>query len=163
MADERGTRLLASCWSLTAASAILLFLRVYCKLWRSRGLWWDDHLLIISWISLAIAVSINSYIVTLGFGQHMSTISDENLKKINLNTILVAAFGIIATTTSKTSFAMTLYRIATNNWMKYFLIFVIVSINISMNLVWIFGFAKCSPRRRFGTGKCPAHVGISRT
>ncbi|CAG9954764.1 unnamed protein product [Clonostachys rosea f. rosea IK726] len=155
MADERGTRLLASCWSLTAASAILLFLRVYCKLWRSRGLWWDDHLLIISWISLAIAVSINSYIVTLGFGQHMATISDENLKKINLNTILVATFGIIATTTSKTSFAMTLYRIATNNWMKYFLIFVIVSINISMNLVWIFGFAKCSPPEKVWDGKVP--------
>ncbi|CAH0056297.1 unnamed protein product [Clonostachys solani] len=155
MTDERGTRLLASCWSLTIASAILLFLRVYCKLWRSRGLWWDDHLLIISWISLAIAVSINSYIVTLGFGRHMATISTENLKTINLYTILVATFGIIATTTSKTSFALTLYRIATNNWMKYFLIFVIVSINISMNLVWIFGFAKCSPPEKVWDGSVP--------
>lgn len=50
MDDSRGTRLLASCWSLVAASAILLFLRIYCKLWRGRGLWWDDHLLIMSWV-----------------------------------------------------------------------------------------------------------------
>jgi hypothetical protein len=50
MADGRGTRLIASCWSLTAAAGILLILRVYCKLWRGRGLWWDDHLLIISWV-----------------------------------------------------------------------------------------------------------------
>ncbi|VUC25086.1 unnamed protein product [Clonostachys rosea] len=156
MTDERGTRLLASCWSLTIASAILLFLRVYCKLWRSRGLWWDDHLLIISWVSLAIAVSINSYIVTLGFGRHMATISDENLKTINLYTILVAAFGIIATTTSKTSFALTLYRIVTTDrWMKYFLIFVIVTINISMNLVWIFGFAKCTPTEKVWDSSVP--------
>lgn len=168
---DRGTRLLVSCWTLTAASALLLFLRVYCKLWRGRGLWWDDHLLIISWVcpdvdvnassakltyayssavqvALAIAVSINSYIVSLGFGSHIDTISDENLKTINLNTILVATFGILATTISKTSFAITLYRIATNAWMKYFLIFVIITINISMNLVWIFGFAKCKPLER---------------
>lgn len=95
-----------------------------------------------------IAVSINTYIVSLGFGTHIWTISKENLKTINLDTILVATFGIIATTTSKSSFALTLHRIATNVWMKYFLIFVIVSINISMNLVWIFGFAKCTPLKR---------------
>jgi hypothetical protein len=96
--------------------------------------------------------------VSIGFGDHIWTISDENLKTINLNTILVAAFGIIATTTSKTSFALTLYRISTDAWLKYFLIFVIVSINISMNLVWVFGFAKCTPLERVWDksvpGKC---------
>lgn len=145
MSDERGTRLIASCWSLVAASGILLFLRTYCKLWRARGLWWDDHLLLASWASLVIAVSINTYIVSLGFGSHIWTISAENLRTINLNTIMVAAFGIMSTTLSKTSFAMTLYRISTNQWMKYVLIFIIVTINISMNLVWIFGLAKCTP------------------
>lgn len=95
-----------------------------------------------------ISVAINTYLVSLGFGRHKATISDENLKTINLNTIIGAAFGIIATTTSKTSFAITLYRIATNAWMKYFLIFVIITINVSMNLVWIFGLAKCSPLAR---------------
>lgn len=166
MSGDGGTRLVAACWSLTVAAAILLALRIYCKLWRGRGLWWDDHLLIIAWVSfatyysttrltlvfiqvsLAIAVSINTYIVSLGFGRHVWTISDENLKIINLNTILVATFGIIATTTSKTSFAITLYRISTSAWMRYFLIFVIVTVNVSMNLVWIFGFAKCTPLQR---------------
>ncbi|KAF4981688.1 hypothetical protein FZEAL_2575 [Fusarium zealandicum] len=145
MSDDRGVRLLASCWSLTAASALLLFLRIYCKLWRGRGLWWDDHLLITSWVSLLIAVSINSYIVTLGFGRHIETVDDADLRIINLNTILVATFGILATTISKTSFAITLYRIATNVWMKRFLIFIIVTINVTTNLVWMFGFAKCTP------------------
>jgi hypothetical protein len=61
----------------------------------------------------------------------MVTISQENLKTINLNTIIVAAFGIIATTTSKTSFAITLYRLTSDRWMKYFLIFVIITVSIS--------------------------------
>ncbi|KZL82516.1 hypothetical protein CI238_11404 [Colletotrichum incanum] len=143
--DDRGTRLLVSTWSLVGTSAILLFSRIYCKIWRGRGLWWDDHFLVVAWTSLAISVSINSYIVSLGFGRHIWTISDQNKKEINLFTILVATFGIIATTTSKTSFALMLYRIVMNEWLKYFLIFIIVTINVSMNLIWIFGFAKCTP------------------
>lgn len=100
-------------------------------------------------------MSINTYIVSLGFGSHLETISPENIKTINLNTILVATFGILATTISKTSFAITLYRIATNQWTKHFLIFVIVTINLSMNLVWIFGFAKCSPLEKVFDPKVP--------
>ncbi|KAF5258939.1 hypothetical protein FOXYS1_10467 [Fusarium oxysporum] len=61
----------------------------------------------------------------------------------------------MATTISKTSFAITLYRIATNAWMKYFLIFIIVTINVSMNLVWIFGFAKCTPLERVWNHNVP--------
>ena len=64
----------------------------------------------------------------------MATISDENLEKIKLNTIIVAAFGIIATTTGKTSFAITLYRITTERWMKYILIFVIITVRLSATL-----------------------------
>ncbi|KAJ4111322.1 hypothetical protein NW768_011896 [Fusarium equiseti] len=155
MAEERGTRLLASIWTLALLSLILLFLRIYCKRWRGKGLWYDDWFLIAAQVTLMISVAINTYLVSLGFGRHMNTISEENLRTINLNTIVGAAFGIIATTTSKTSFAITLYRIATNVWMKYFLIFVIVTINISMNLVWIFGLAKCSPLARVFDKKVP--------
>lgn len=64
----------------------------------------------------------------------MATISAENLKTINLCTIIVAAFGIIATTTGKTSFAITLYRITANRWVKYFLIFVIITVSLVYTL-----------------------------
>ncbi|KAH7304797.1 hypothetical protein B0I35DRAFT_382465 [Stachybotrys elegans] len=155
MAEERGTRLIVSCWSLALLSGVLLFLRTYCKLWRGRGLWWDDHLLIAAWVCLSISVSINTYIVSLGFGSHIDTISAENLKTINLNTIMVAAFGIMATTLSKTSFAVTLYRLTTSRWMKFTLIFIIITINISLNLVWIFGLTKCTPFERVVDANAP--------
>jgi hypothetical protein len=38
-------------WLLTALSAVFLALRVYCKFLRHRGLWWDDYVLIASWVS----------------------------------------------------------------------------------------------------------------
>lgn len=85
----------------------------------------------------------------------MATISDENLRTINLNTIMFACFGIIATTTGKTSFAITLHRISTNKYMKWFLVFVIITINVSMNLVWIFGLAKCTPLEKVFDASVP--------
>jgi hypothetical protein len=80
-------------------------------------------------LSLVISVSINTYIISLGFGRHIDTIGAEDLKTINLNTIMVACFGIIATTTGKTSFAITLYRITANQWVRGFLIFVIITVS----------------------------------
>jgi hypothetical protein len=81
-------------------------------------------------LSLVISVSINTYIVSLGFGRHIDTISAEDLRTINLNTIMVACFGIIATTTGKTSFAITLYRITGSQWVRGFLIFVIITVSM---------------------------------
>jgi hypothetical protein len=91
---------------------------------------WTNHSVRLLQLSLVISVSINTYIVSLGFGRHIETISPEDLRTINLNTIMVACFGIIATTTGKTSFAITLYRITANQWVKYFLIFVIITVSM---------------------------------
>ena len=38
-------------WLLASFAGVFLGLRLYCKLWRRRQLWWDDYLLIASWVS----------------------------------------------------------------------------------------------------------------
>jgi hypothetical protein len=65
MSEDRGTRLDAVCWSLVAASAILLFLRIYSKLWSRRGLWWDDHFLLISWVCRKPTATIHALIANM--------------------------------------------------------------------------------------------------
>jgi hypothetical protein len=47
-------------WLLTALSAAFLSLRVYCKFLRHRGLWWDDHFLIASWVSYQSTLSVRT-------------------------------------------------------------------------------------------------------
>jgi hypothetical protein len=108
-------------------------------------------------VCLLISVCINTNIVGLGFGTHIETVSHENLVAINLQTIIVAAFGLLSSTLSKTSFCLTLYRIANAQWMKWFLVFIIVTVNISMNLVWIFGLAKCTPFQKVLDSKVAGH------
>lgn len=45
------TELNAGLWSLFAAATVFLSLRVWCKVNERHGLWYDDHILIASWVS----------------------------------------------------------------------------------------------------------------
>lgn len=37
-------------WTLAGLAALFLGLRLYCKVWRQRSLFWDDYFLIASWV-----------------------------------------------------------------------------------------------------------------
>lgn len=38
-------------WTLFLAATAFLGLRLWCKIDRKHGLWWDDYILIASWVS----------------------------------------------------------------------------------------------------------------
>jgi hypothetical protein len=48
--DDRGPALYSVSWFLTALATVFLCLRIYCKFLSRRGLWWDDWILISSWV-----------------------------------------------------------------------------------------------------------------
>lgn len=37
-------------WLLLASSGLFLSLRLYCKFLKNRGFWWDDYVLVASWV-----------------------------------------------------------------------------------------------------------------
>jgi len=41
----------AGLWTLFTGATVFLGLRLYCKLSRRTGLWYDDYVLILSWVS----------------------------------------------------------------------------------------------------------------
>lgn len=43
----------AGLWSLFAGATVFLALRLWCKITRRHGLWYDDYILVISWVSCA--------------------------------------------------------------------------------------------------------------
>lgn len=49
--DDLGPTLVATSWACVGLALVFIALRVYCKLTRRRVLWWDDHFLIMSWVS----------------------------------------------------------------------------------------------------------------
>jgi hypothetical protein len=48
---DHAPSLLAAAWTLLGLASIALGLRVYCKWSSGRRLWWDDGVLIASWVS----------------------------------------------------------------------------------------------------------------
>ena len=48
--DDQGKAILSSIWPLTGISLVFLLLRIYCKFKGRRGLWWDDHVMILAWV-----------------------------------------------------------------------------------------------------------------
>lgn len=48
--NNYGPQISFTIWFLAALSSLFLALRIYCKALRKRGLWWDDHVLIASWV-----------------------------------------------------------------------------------------------------------------
>lgn len=47
---NRGPEIDIVLWTLTSISLLFLVLRLYCKSYRHKDLWWDDWILILSWV-----------------------------------------------------------------------------------------------------------------
>lgn len=50
--DNLGPQFNVAIWVLTGAAAVFLALRLYCKFIRRKKLWWDDWVLLASFVRL---------------------------------------------------------------------------------------------------------------
>ncbi|KAK1978618.1 hypothetical protein LZ30DRAFT_598722 [Colletotrichum cereale] len=153
--EDYGPTILAVIWSQIGLSAFFLSLRLYCKFKKRSGLWWDDHVLIASWICLLISVALTSYNVSLGFGKHIYVVNPMNLSKTGLNGQIITTTSITAAVWSKTSFAMTLLRIQDKGWMRSLIWTAIISMNIFMGLNALASWVQCTPIQKFWMPQTP--------
>jgi hypothetical protein len=141
-----GPTLLATIWTLIAISGIFLALRVYCRLSRARSLWWDDIILIASWVCILVTDIITTWlVVALNFGVHSWDFDFiNNLNAMLLPLLVRGTFSITALAWSKTAFAITLLRL-TDGWTKRIVWFLLVTINISLGLSALLPWVSCTP------------------
>ncbi|KAK3905539.1 hypothetical protein C8A05DRAFT_41503 [Staphylotrichum tortipilum] len=142
--DNGASRLLGSIWALSVLATIFLALRVYCRLLKRQSLWWDDGILIASWVCILIESSILSYMTTLGYGKHIWDFPLENFSSIMVPTTVAGTFSATAAVWSKTSFGITLLHI-TDGWIKKVTWFCIISMNIAFFITAILPWVYCTP------------------
>ncbi|CAK7225184.1 hypothetical protein SCUCBS95973_005775 [Sporothrix curviconia] len=162
--ETRGPYINASVWTLQTLAGLFLGLRIYCKIFRHRGLWFDDYFLISAWVLLAVSAASTSRNVALGFGHHFGDFPNDNLEKYGIFSILSGFFSILSAVCSKTSFAITLLRL-TDGWLKRVIWAIIISMNILMPLSALFLFVSCNPPAKSWNkalpGKCwPNNVSV---
>ncbi|KAK8850889.1 hypothetical protein PGQ11_013368 [Apiospora arundinis] len=144
---DAGPLILGISWSLVGISALFILLRLYVKCTRQRGLWWDDHVLVASWIMMMVDVGIITYGVSLGFGQHITEISTNASTNLQFLIYIASVFSLLGAAWSKTSFALTLVRI-TEGSLRTAIWVVIASINMALVANAILPFLRCSPVER---------------
>ncbi|KAK1765582.1 hypothetical protein QBC33DRAFT_425451, partial [Phialemonium atrogriseum] len=147
--DDQGQKILISTWILLVLSAAFLLARLYCKWTAHRGFWWDDHVLILSWLALLGTVLTTTWSVPHGLGQHESALAPTSLPPLSLAANLTATLSIVAAVWSKTSFALTLLRVTRGSPARRALLwFIVVSANVAMGLNALFIWVRCLPVAR---------------
>ncbi|KAL1889895.1 hypothetical protein Sste5346_008620 [Sporothrix stenoceras] len=138
---DLGPSLRMATWVLVVLSGAFLVTRLYCKWRRHRALHLDDGFLVASWFMLIAAIVCTTVEISYGFGKHAATLAAEShngsasdfvdrLNSISLTGQLAITFGICAQAWSKTSWAITLLRIASGRRLRGFMWFALVSMNI---------------------------------
>ncbi|KAL8303064.1 hypothetical protein RB597_005301 [Gaeumannomyces tritici] len=129
-------------WSLFVFATVFILLRLYSKARRNNALWWDDYVLLASWVGAGsprpippppggafadlthisfllhvkifflVACAQLSINVRNGFGRSGSTLDPDSLDRVGLDGLVVGTGLLLATPGSKTSFVITLGRIS---------------------------------------------------
>ncbi|KAI8943051.1 hypothetical protein NX059_001087 [Plenodomus lindquistii] len=109
-------------WTLFAGATLFLALRVWIKLTRRHGLWWDDHILIVSWFILLT----NNIIISIEYSTgYVKETWDARMHIL----ITISSCGtLIGQALTKTAFAVTLLKL-TKSSLQWVLWFVIVTMN----------------------------------
>ncbi|KAK1757765.1 hypothetical protein QBC47DRAFT_165011 [Echria macrotheca] len=142
--DDFGPQLNYGIWVLTAVAGGFLGLRIYCKKIRRRRLWWDDHVLIASWVALVAQTSLITFNTTLGYGKHIWDFHPKDLSLFLLISNTSGFFSILAAMLSKTSFAITVLRISQDR-IRYIVWFIIISVIATLGFAALSTYIQCTP------------------
>ncbi|KAI5928082.1 hypothetical protein F4810DRAFT_719767 [Camillea tinctor] len=117
MAADNGVALVASLWTISMVSGIVLCLRLIAKLIRGRNMWWDDYIMIFSWLLLFVATILMQLARNVGFGRNSSTLNYDQKYQIATYAVIYSASLTIVVATARISFCCALLR-ATSGWGK---------------------------------------------
>ena len=142
--DDLGPQLNTVFWTLTTLAFLFMILRLYCKYLRGRCLWWDDYVLIASWVALLVSAATTTACVALDYGKHGYDIRPENLPLMPFIAVFAGFFSVLSASWSKTSFALTLLRLS-DRWMRIMIWVIIITLNLIMGTAMLTMWVKCTP------------------
>ncbi|KAI1475589.1 hypothetical protein F4774DRAFT_421468 [Daldinia eschscholtzii] len=131
-------------WIFAALATIFLGLRVACKCKWNTYLWYDDWFLVASWVLLIVSCIMVSANVAVGFGKHDRDIDPGELDGLGMRSLVVGSLCTLSAAWSKTSFAVSLLRIATPR-LCILIWFLIISMNIFMHFSIALSWVSCQP------------------
>ncbi|KAF2797311.1 hypothetical protein K505DRAFT_144592 [Melanomma pulvis-pyrius CBS 109.77] len=145
MGHTNAPTMVTSMWTITGVALLFILLRLFMK-WRyGKKIGCDDGLITFSWGLLVVYTAFIHMATKHGLGYHIVDIPDDDLP-IALKYLTIAEFfAVLALQISKTSFAVTLLRLAGRSWHNWLLWGIIITLNVVMGFDAIEIFASCTP------------------
>ncbi|KAF2789733.1 hypothetical protein K505DRAFT_216811, partial [Melanomma pulvis-pyrius CBS 109.77] len=125
----------AGLWTLFAGASAFLAVRIWIKITRRHGLWYDDYILLVSWLVLTINNSLISLEYATGY------VADKWDDRMHILINVTSCGTLVGQAWTKTAFAVTLLKL-TKGWPRWILWFCIGSMNLYMVLKILFQWAK---------------------
>lgn len=156
---DRNTTLTGVSWALASLATIFVTLRIYCRVFVTRNMWWDDWAIILTMIwSLTFTILWVVY-ANVGGTRHVYYLplpTIESALKINW---ISQVFCVLGLAFGKISVGFLIIRIGVPNIRtRSLLYFFMVSQFIMFSLAIIFVFAQCTPVTKLweveAPGKC---------
>ncbi|KAF4457850.1 integral membrane PTH11 [Fusarium albosuccineum] len=150
LAETRGPIIRCTTWASVAIPIVVVALRTYTRLVLRKVFGLDDWVIVFSLVLLISYGGIIEAAVQLGLGRHLQWVLinvPENAVPIALLGQISQPFVIMSCVMGKTSFSITLMRLATQRFVHWFLWFVVVSMIILHILISFIIFVRCKDPR----------------
>jgi hypothetical protein len=143
--ETNGPRLMGVMWAMSGTALLFMTMRYIFKYRWGKQFFVDDVILAAAWMCLVGYASFITTACRFGMGHHLSTLSHDQVVETHRFLAISYFCGTIGLPLSKTSFALTLLRLAQEKWQKLTIWAIIITINVFLYISAIFLFTSCSP------------------
>jgi len=146
-----GRRYIVAVWTMVAVSGVFISLKILARARRRMRLWWDDYLMVMSWVCVVAASAFLTAAIPHGLGRHARFLDPEGLSEVLRLSYLAAVLTIIASVWSKVSFALFLLRISSSGcteWTRRAILGIIISLNVMLAAVVTVIVISCRPMEK---------------
>jgi hypothetical protein len=154
---------------MVALSGAFISLRIVATTRRRMRLWWDDYLMLMSWVSISplsellieevlILSPLKLYLgagsvfltdaITHGLGRHIQFLDSDERSAVLRSGHIAAVFTITSSIWSKVSFALFLLRISSSGcteWIRRGILGIVVSLNAMLAVTITIMLISCRP------------------
>ncbi|KAG6054570.1 hypothetical protein E4U17_003674 [Claviceps sp. LM77 group G4] len=158
LAESQSESLKRILWAAAGLPTLLVILRCYTRLWLRKVFGLDDYFMVAALILLIAYSAVLTAAADRGLGRHMEYVLQDPQRSIDVGLLSFVSQPLVVMSCAfgKTSFALSLIRVAIQRWAIVLLWFIIISMNVLHIVISFFVFLRCEDPRHLWNPAIPS-------
>ncbi|KAK6812302.1 hypothetical protein RU639_011785 [Aspergillus parasiticus] len=131
--NDKGPRILAVVWTLSALTTIFVAARVYIRQWLIRNAGIDDYIIVVALCLTLTSVGMTTANVYMGYGKHAWFLEQSTVETISLVNTISFVIGIFCFTIPKVAVTVLLTRILNPSRLQRIWLWAMIGITASVS------------------------------